>query len=77
MGEKKITTGINIDEDSKRYYPYNDVASNLIGFCSSDNVGLWGLEERWNDELTGTSGKIVTAKNVNGEAISDENEQYV
>ncbi len=72
MGEKKITTGINIDEDSKRYYPYNDVASNLIGFCSSDNVGLWGLEERWNDELTGTSGKIVTAKNVNG-----ENEQYV
>lgn len=77
MGEKKITTGINIDEDSKRYYPYNYVASNLIGFCSSDNVGLWGLEERWNDELTGTSGKIVTAKNVNGEAISDENEQYV
>lgn len=77
MGEKKITTGINIDEDSKRYYPYNDVASNLIGFCSSDNVGLWGIEERWNDKLTGTSGKIVTAKNVNGEAISDENEQYV
>lgn len=77
MAEVGITTGINIDEDSKRYYPYNELASNLIGFCSSDNVGLWGLEERWNDVLTGTSGKIVTAKNVNGEAISDENEQYV
>ena len=77
MGEVGITTGINIDEDSKRYYPYNELASNLIGFCSSDNVGLWGIEERWNDILTGTSGKIVTAKNVNGEAISDENEQYV
>lgn len=77
MAEKKITTGINIDEDSKRYYQYNDLASNLIGFCSSDNVGLWGIEERWNDVLTGTSGKIVTAKNVNGEAISDQNEQYV
>jgi stage V sporulation protein D (sporulation-specific penicillin-binding protein) len=77
MSEKGITTGINIDEDSKRYYPNNDLASNLIGFCSSDNVGLWGIEERWNDTLTGTSGKIVTAKNVKGEAISDENEQYV
>ena len=77
MSQKGITTGINIDEDSKRYYPYNDVASNLIGFCSSDNVGLWGIEERWNEELTGISGKIVTAKNVKGEAISDKNEQYV
>ena len=77
MSKKGITTGINIDEDSKRYYPCNDVASNLIGFCSSDNVGLWGIEERWNEELTGKSGKIVTAKNVKGEAISDKNEQYV
>lgn len=77
MAEVGITTGINIDEDSKRYYPYNELASNLIGFCGSDNVGLWGIEERWDDILTGTSGKIVTAKNVNGEAISDENEQYV
>ena len=77
MKEKDITTGINIDEDSKRYYPCNNLASNVIGFCGSDNVGLWGIEERWNDVLTGTSGKIVTAKDVKGEAISDENEQYV
>lgn len=77
MKEEKIASGINIDEDSKRYYPCNDLASNLIGFCSSDNVGLWGIEERWNDVLTGTSGKIVTAKNIKGEPISDENEQYV
>ena len=77
MKEKEITTGINIDEDSKRYYPYSKVASNLIGFCGSDNVGLWGLEERWNDVLTGTSGKIVTAKDGRGGVISDENEQYV
>ena len=77
MKEKEITTGINIDEDSKRYYPYSKLASNLIGFCGSDNVGLWGLEERWNDVLTGTSGKIVTAKDGRGGVISDENEQYV
>ena len=77
LKEKEITTGINIDEDSKRYYPYNDLASNVIGFCGSDNVGLWGIEERWNDVLTGTSGKIVTAKDGKGSIISDENEQYV
>ena len=77
MNENDITTGINIDEDSKRFYPYNDLASNLIGFCGSDNVGLWGVEERWNDVLTGTSGKIVTAKDGKGGLISDENEQYI
>lgn len=77
MKENKISTGINIDEDSKRYYPCNDLASNVIGFCGSDNVGLWGIEERWNDVLTGTSGKIVTAKDGKGGVISDENEQYV
>lgn len=54
MEENKISKGINIDEDSKRYYPYNNVASNLIGFCSSDNVGLAGIEYKWNSVLTGT-----------------------
>lgn len=77
MAEEGITAGINIDEDSQRNYPYGSLASNLIGFCSSDNVGLWGLEERWNDTLTGTSGKIVTATDVNDEAISSDNDQYV
>ena len=77
MQEKKITAGINIDEDTKRYYPYNDLASNLIGFCGDENRGLSGLEERWNTVLTGTSGKVVTAKDVNGQAISEENEQYI
>lgn len=75
--ENKISSGINIDEDSKRYYPYNDLASNLIGFCGTDNSGQFGVEERWNDVLTGTAGKIVTAVDTKGNAISDEDEQYV
>ena len=54
MEENKISTGINIDEDSKRYYPYNNFASNLIGFCGSDNVGLAGIEYKWKSVLTGT-----------------------
>lgn len=77
MQENKISAGINIDEDSKRYYPYNDLASNLIGFCGTDNTGQVGLEERWNDVLTGTAGKVVTVTDVNDNAISDEDEQYV
>ncbi len=77
MAEQGITTGINIDEDTKRFYPNNSLASNLLGFCNSDNVGISGIEERWNDSLTGTNGKVVTASDVKGKAISDENEQYV
>ncbi len=77
MVEHKITTGINIDEDSKRYYPYNDLASNLLGFCGTDNSGQTGLEERWNRILTGTAGKVVTATDVNDNPISDDYEQYV
>ena len=77
MQQTGITAGINIDEDSKRYYPYDDLASNLIGFCGTDNSGQTGLEERWNDVLTGTAGKVVTTTDVNGNAISDEDEQYV
>ncbi len=77
MEEQKITSGINIDEDMKREYPYNNLASSLIGFCGTDNTGLAGLEDRWDSVLTGTAGKVVTANDVNGEAISDETEQYV
>lgn len=75
--EKNITTGINVDEDTKRYYPYNNIASNLIGFCGDNNSGITGLEERWNKELTGIAGKIVTVQDVKKNAISDETEQYV
>ena len=77
MANEGITTGINIDEDTKRYYPYNNLASNLIGICGDDNKGIVGLEERWNSTLTGTAGKIVTVQDVNKNPISDETEQYV
>lgn len=77
MKENKITAGINIDEDSKRYYPYNNLASNLIGFCGTDNSGQTGIEERWNDVLTGIAGKRVTTVGGNGMAITDKDEQYI
>lgn len=77
MKENKVTSGINIDEDSKRYYPYSTLAAQLIGFTGTDNQGLSGLELKWDDVLTGTSGKIVRVKDVNGDKISNETQQYI
>ena len=57
MDENQITVGINIDEDTKRYYPYGNVASSVIGFCGSDNQGLSGIEATWESVLTGTPRK--------------------
>jgi len=57
MSDNKVTAGINIDEDSKRSYPYSNFASNLIGFCGTDNNGLSGLESTWNNVLTRNSWK--------------------
>lgn len=54
MEENKISAGINIDEDTKRYYPYNNLASYVIGFCNNDNQGIYGVERSYNSYLTGT-----------------------
>lgn len=77
MKQNKITAGINIDEDNKRYYPYNELASQVIGFCGTDNDGRAGIESSYNDILTGHSGKIVTTKDLNNSEISDNHTTYV
>ena len=77
MKENKIYSGINIDEDTKRYYPYDKLASNLIGFCGTDNQGLWGLESKWNDILTGTPGKVTSAQDAVQDLIPYENSTYI
>lgn len=77
MKENDISSGINIDSDTKRYYPYDNLASNLIGFCGSDNQGLEGLEYYWDSVLTGTPGKILTSKDASQSIIPDKNEQYI
>ena len=77
MKENEIYSGINIDEDTKRYYPYDNLASNLIGFCGTDNQGLWGLELKWNDILTGTPGKITSAQDAVQDLIPYEDETYI
>lgn len=77
MDDNDISVGINIDEDTKRYYPYNTVASNVIGFCGSDNQGLSGIEYTWDSVLTGTPGKIVSSKGSNQQEIPNAEETYI
>ena len=71
LKENKISAGINIDEDTKRYYPYNNLASNLIGVCGTDNQGLDGIELEYDSLLKGTNGKITTSISVRKDAIPD------
>ena len=77
MDDNDYHTGINIDADTKRSYPYNNLASNLLGFCGSDNNGLAGLEYYWDSTLTGTPGKVTTAIDATQSAIPDTEEQYI
>lgn len=73
MESNGIVTGINIDEDSKRYYPYGDLAAQVIGFCGSDNQGLDGVEAKYDNELKGINGKINRQTNASGVSLGDEN----
>ena len=77
INDNKISTGINIDEDTKRYYPYNELASQVIGFCGTDNQGLAGIESSYDNILTGRSGKIITTTDLNNSEISDNHKTYV
>ena len=77
MDEEDIYSGININEDTKRYYPYENLASSLMGFCNIDNQGIEGLEAAWDDVLTGTPGKIINARNAVQGFIPDENQTYI
>ncbi len=75
--ENKITTGINIDEDTKRYYPYSTFAAQVIGFCGSDNQGLDGIEAKYDEQLKGKQGSIRRHTDAKGGEIGDEGENYV
>lgn len=76
LEENNITIGVNIDEDTKRYYPYNNLASHVIGFCGSDNQGLDGVEVTFDKILKGEKGKIAKIADGTGGGLLDEGEEY-
>ena len=76
MQENNIYSGINIDEDTKRYYPYATLASHIIGFVGSDNQGLDGIEAKYNEVLKGENGSISKMLDAKGNIIGDTGESY-
>ena len=58
--------GVKVDEDYKRYYPYDDLASKVLGFTGGDNQGIIGLEVKYEDYLKGTNGTILTVTDARG-----------
>ena len=77
LDENNIVTGVNIDEDTKRYYPYGTLASNVIGFTGSDNQGLEGIESRYDSILKGEQGKILKLTDATGSELGTAGEDYV
>lgn len=75
--ENNIDTGVNIDEDSKRYYPYRNFASQVIGFCGGDNQGLDGVEAKYDEILSGTPGWVSRTTDAKGEELGTDGENYV
>lgn len=69
--------GIHLEEDTKRFYPYGNLASNVIGFTNSESVGIYGVESYYENYLKGSSGKIVTAQNAKGKDMPFQYESYV
>lgn len=74
---KSKVAGVHLIDDTKRYYPYNNLASHIIGFVGTDNTGLDGVELTYNKYLSGTNGKLITAKNNAGSELPIEYETYV
>lgn len=77
MQSENIINGINIDEDTKRYYPFGTLASHIIGFTGSDNQGLDGIEAKYDETLSGQKGKIERKTDASGRVIGDGEEEYV
>ena len=69
--------GVKVDEDYKRYYPYDTLASTVLGFTGSDNQGIVGLEVEYDNYLQGTSGKILTLTNAKGIEIENAGETRI
>ena len=68
-------SGVKVDEDYKRYYPYSKLCSKVLGFTGSDNQGILGLEAKYDAYLSGTPGQILTLTDAWGVAVKNGNEE--
>lgn len=75
--EEKQLDGIDFVEDVKRNYPYNNLASHIIGFVGSDNQGLEGIESIYDDQLSGVPGRVISTREKTGLDSGNSYESYV
>lgn len=66
IDENDYSRYVYMADDAKRYYPYNNLAAQIVGFVNGQNQGAYGLEALYNGELSGTNGSTITAKNASG-----------
>ena len=69
--------GVKVDEDYKRYYPYDSLASKVLGFTGGDNQGVIGLEVKYEEFLKGTNGTILTLADAAGVELKDGREERI
>lgn len=70
-------SGVKVDEDYKRYYTYGNLCSKVLGFTGADNQGIVGLEVKYDANLAGTGGKILTVTDANGVEIDGKEEKRI
>ncbi|MBO5648371.1 MAG: hypothetical protein J6S76_00490, partial [Clostridia bacterium] len=76
ISENKLNF-IHLQDQTKRYYPFGNLASHVLGFTGTDGSGLYGLELQYNNYLTGVAGKIITSTNARGGSIPTKYESYI
>ena len=67
--DEKDYVGVSTEVSTKRYYPYSTLASSVVGFCNSEDTGIYGLEAQYDDVLSGTDGRIITAQDALQDAL--------
>ncbi len=77
IAQNDLGNGVYLEPDSKRYYPYGSLAAHVVGFVGSDNQGLYGAELIYDSALSGTSGRVLTAKNGAGTEMLSRYENFI
>lgn len=76
ISDNSLSKQIYVEPSSKRYYPYNDLAAQVIGFVGTDG-GILGIEKRYDKYLTGTPGRYITARDAWGKSMTTKYETYI
>lgn len=75
--EERLEHLLFLEASSVRYYPYESLASHVLGFTSTDGVGLYGLEYRYNEDISGSNGYYITARDSRGNELPNQYNTYV